>query len=327
MILSKTPFRISFFGGGTDYPSWYLNHGGAVISTSINKFCYVIIKNLENIENFKYKIRYYKNEETNNIDEISHPTVRECIKLEKIKEPLEIIYFADLPARSGLGTSSSFTVGLLNALRQRKKLKYSNKELLKNSLKVEQFILKESVGSQDQSAAVFGGLNYFKFKKNGEIVRKKIKLSEEKIFFFLDNSLLIFTQKTREASIIAEKQVSLISQKKKELFEMMKLTDEALKIFTDSNFSVEKIGRLLNKQWSIKKKLSPIISNNYIDEIYKTCIDSGAYGGKLLGAGSGGFLYILAPKKNHKKILRNLNLKSVNFKFEQNGTRILDFIK
>ena len=327
MIFSKTPFRISFFGGGTDYPSWYLNHGGAVISTSINKFCYVIIKNLENIESFKYKIRYYKNEETNYVDEILHPTVRECIKLEQIREPLEIIYFADLPARSGLGTSSSFTVGLLNALRKRKRLNYPKKELLRNSLKVEQDILKESVGSQDQSAAVFGGINYFKFKNNGQILRKKIKLSEGKKNFFLENSLLIFTKKTREASKIAKKQVSLISKKKKQLFEMKKLTNEALKIFNDVNFSVKKIGILLNEQWTIKKELSPIISNNYIDEFYKICINNGAYGGKLLGAGSGGFMFILAPKRNHKKILKDLNLKSVSFRFELDGSRIVNFTK
>tara|TARA_B100000989_G_scaffold298791_1_gene289882 strand:+ start:2541 stop:3524 length:984 start_codon:yes stop_codon:yes gene_type:complete len=327
MILSKTPFRISFFGGGTDYPAWYLKHGGVVINTSINKFCYVIVKNLESIESFKYKIRYYKNEETNYVEDISHPTVRECIKLEKINEPLEIIYFADLPARSGLGTSSSFTVGLLNALRKRKKLNYRKKELLNNSLKVEQHILKEFVGSQDQSAAVFGGLNHFKFNSSGEILRKRIKLTNQEKNDFLENSLLIFTKKTREASIIAEKQVSLISKKNKQLFDMMELTNEALKIFNKEPISVEGIGKLLNEQWRIKKQLSPIISNNYIDEFYKVCMNNGAYGGKLLGAGSGGFMFILAPRKKHKKILKLLKLKTVDFKFEEIGSRIINFTK
>ena len=322
MIICKTPFRISFFGGGTDYPAWYLENGGCVISTTIDKYCYVIIKNLIDIQKFSYKIRYYKNEERKRISEISHPTIRECLLYEKIKDPLEVIYFADLPARAGLGSSSSFTVGMLNALRALKMKKINKTKILYDAINIEQKILNESVGSQDQAAAVFGGLNIIKFKKNGEILKKKLQIKAEHKKQFMSHCLLVFSNTTREASKVAEKQIELISDRTNELNEIMNLTKEAVKIFSSKTIARE-IGKLLDEQWQLKKKLSPLISNTHIDEIYKTCMNLGAYGGKLLGAGAGGFLLIVAKPRLHKLILSNLKLRSVDFRFDNEGTKLI----
>lgn len=322
MIISRTPFRISFFGGGTDFPEWYNENGGCVISTSINKYCYITIRNLPPFFKYKFKIRYYKSEEVNSISKIKHPVVRAVLEKYDMNGGLEINHNADLPAMSGLGSSSAFTVGLTNGINAIKNIYISKSDLAKEAIHIEQNILKENVGSQDQVATSFGGLNKISFQKNSLRVNPVI-ISKKKRELFQNNLLLFFTGYSRNSSDITKFHINAIRQRSKELNYMKEICEDAL-TYLQSQSNDNTLGKLLNEQWNIKKSLTKKVSNNKIDQMYETALKNGALGGKILGAGGGGFMLLYAKKKYHKRIKNSLNNKLfVPFEFENTGSQII----
>lgn len=324
MIISRTPFRISFFGGGTDYPVWYEKHGGCVISTTINKYCFITARYLPPFFKYKNRVRYYRHEETATLDQIKHPSVRECAKYLNFEKGLEIVHNADLPAQSGLGSSSTFTVGLLNALHALRNYMPTKRELALEAINVEQNLIGESVGSQDQTAAAFGGLNKICFNGIKKIDIEPIIISNERIATLQDNLMLIFTGFARNASDFAQKQIEVTPQKEKELNTMMGICDEGLKRLTDSKQSLDEFGKLLDKQWKIKRSLTDQITNKDIDAIYAAGMAAGALGGKLLGAGGGGFMLFYVPKEKQIAVKEVLKSKLfVPFRFEFTGSKII----
>ena len=326
MIISKTPFRISFFGGGTDYPGWYLEHGGRVISTTINKYCYITIRSIPAFFEYNYRLRYFATEEVLSIDEIKHPAIRETFKFLEIKQNLELVHFAEMPAQSGLGSSSTFTVGLLKALHAFKGEQIWGNRLLKEALHVEQRLIKENVGSQDQAAASFGGFNSIEFKKDSSIIVEPLTISKKRVKDLEDRLILVFTGFSRTASIIAHEQIKNIPSRTKELYKMLDLANDAQEILMDSERPLDDFGYLLNKQWQLKKTMSNLISNQAIDLLYKRAISAGAIGGKLLGAGSGGFMLLYVPLNNKAELLNKLDdCTIVDFNFESDGPRIIHY--
>jgi len=324
LIISRTPFRISFFGGGTDYPIWYENHGGIVVSATINKYCFITVRNLPPFFKYKHRIRYYQHEETLTSNEIKHPSVRECIKFLSINKGLEIVHSADLPAQSGLGSSSTFTVGLLNALHALQNYMPTKRELALEAIHVEQNLIGESVGSQDQTAAAFGGLNKISFDKVRNFEVKPVIVSEKRLFELQNNLMLFFTGFARTASIIAKKQIEVTPQKESELNMMVEVCNESLALLTDNRKPIEEFGKLLNEQWKIKRSITNKISNTDIDAIYLAGIKAGALGGKLLGAGGGGFMLFYVPKGKQNSVKKALKSKLfVPFRFEFTGSKII----
>lgn len=323
MVISRTPFRISFFGGGTDYPAWYRNNGGTVLATTINKYCYLSVRYLPPFFWHKFRIVYSKIESCNAVNEIDHPAVREIIRFLKINRGLEIHHDGDLPARSGLGSSSAFTVGLLHALHALKGRMPNKHQLAKESIHLEQKVLKETVGSQDQVLAAHGGFNRITFNKNGEITLRPITLSSKRIKELENHLMLFYTGIPRVASKVAQSYVKKINNQKKQLSVMQDSVEEALSILT-SKRDIKSFGELLNEFWQIKRSLSPQVSNSEIDEIYKKAQFAGSIGGKLIGAGGGGFLLLFVPPKSQKKVRESLKkLIYVPFKFEHEGSRII----
>ena len=324
MIISRTPFRISFFGGGTDYPVWYEKNGGMTISATINKYAYITVRELPPFFNYKHRIQYHLKEEVNSLEEIKHPVVREATKLLGIKKGIEMVHNADLPARSGLGSSSTFTVGLLNALYAMKNQMVTKRELALNAIKLEQNIIGEAVGSQDQTIAAFGGFNLIEFNKTQTFQVQEMPVSESRLKSLQENLILCFTGFARTAEDIAKSQIESTPFKEKELIKMNEITNKAKEIILDKKISIDEFGKLLNEQWFLKKSLTEYISNEAIDEIYNTALNSGAIGGKLLGAGGGGFFLFYAKKKNHQKIKESLKDKLiVPFRFEKTGSQII----
>lgn len=322
MIISRTPFRISFFGGGTDYPAWYRENGGSVISTSINKYCYINCRYLPPFFNYKYRIRYMKTEERNSIDEIQHPSVRECLKFINIIKGVEIQHNADLPAMSGLGSSSTFTVGLLHSLYALKGQIVTKRQLALDAINVEQNMIKENVGSQDQTCAAFGGLNRINFGGPQEICVQPLTLPQEKLSDFQNHLILFYTGFQRYASEIAAEQIKNIPNKKTELKNMVQLIDEAVKIL--GNGDIRNIGRLLHEHWQLKRSFSRSITNGVIDDIYEAGLRAGALGGKLLGAGAGGFMIFFVEPERRNSVRNALkDLLHVPFAFENLGTQII----
>ncbi len=327
MIISRTPVRISFFGGGTDYPAFYNRHTGVVLGTTINKYTYVSINTLSEFFEHKIRIGYSKTELVKTLDEIIHPSVRECLRYKKIFGNLDIHIFSDLPAKTGLGSSSSFTIGFLNALYALHGKRTSKQKLAEEGCHIEQNLIKENVGSQDQFHASFGGLNVIEFKENS-IQVKPIVISSNKINLLEDHLLIFYTGLTRFASNVVKEQIEKTKQTNNDdnLFKMRDMVHTAENILSSSNESslVKDFGNLLNESWQLKKKLSSKISNTLIDKAYNAALDAGAYGGKLCGAGSGGFLALFAPKSKHADIRNKLkNLLEVDFKFENQGTTII----
>ena len=323
MIITKTPFRISFFGGGTDFPKYYNKHGGCVIGTTINKFCYVSSRFLPKNFLHKHRIVWSLNEDVFKSKEIKHPIVKAVFKLFNIKEGLEIHHFGDLPGQTGIGSSSAFSVGLLNSLfclLKNKKIKSKKLAILSNYL--EQNIMKESSGSQDSIWAAYGGFNEIIFKKN-LIKVKKLKISREKILELEDNLILFNTFLPRHSSIIEKSKIKTI-ENKIDLYDNLKTyVNESKKILMTKN-SLDDFGYLLNDYWNIKKKLSPNVINSHLNEIYNVAIDSGALGGKLLGAGGGGFYMFYCPKRKQKKLSQALSkLKPLKIKFGQEGSKVI----
>jgi len=324
MIISKTPFRISFFGGGTDYPVWYKSHGGAVLSTTINKYCYITCRYLPPFFPYKNRIRYTLREETKDISQIKHPSVRECLNFLNIKNGIEVVHTSDLPALSGIGSSSSFTVGFLHALYALTGQTKTKRELARDAIHVEQDLIKENVGSQDQVATAFGGFNKINFTKSGGISVHPITINQEKLNALQKHLMLFFTGFSRRAPEIAGEQIKQTPSKTKELETMQKMVGEAIKILNSNPENLKDFGKLLNESWRIKRSLTHLISNEQINNIYKTALRAGATGGKLCGAGGGGFMLLFVPPETQSRVKEALKgLLYVPFQFENSGSQII----
>lgn len=324
MIITRTPFRISFFGGGTDYPGWFREHGGAVLATTINKYCYITCRHLPPFFEHKHRIVYSHIENVKNNDEIQHPAVRAVFNWAEINEGIEIHHDGDLPARSGLGSSSSFTVGLLHALKGLNGQMACKEDLARDAIHVEQNIICENVGSQDQVSAAFGGLNRIEFRRNNSFDVSPVILPEYRRAELRDHLMLCFTGFSRIASEVAKSKIDNLKNRERELKLMHSMVDEALSILRNTNDSIELFGKLLNESWQYKRSLSDRVSTPEIDEIYQAAISAGALGGKLLGAGGGGFLLIFAKPENQAAIRDRLNnLIHVPFDFEDSGSRVV----
>ena len=321
MIITKTPYRISFFGGGSDYPSWYKKFGGKVLSATIDKNLYISCRHLPEFFKHKYRIVWSKVEETKNINQIKHNAVRKILQYYKNNTGLEIHYDGDLPARSGMGSSSSFVVGLVKALNDLKNIKITKRELATKSIFLEQKILKEAVGSQDQIAASYGGLNKIIFNKNNTFNVKKINTKNTQKLS--DNLVLIYTGIKRTAHFIAKTFINkLENEKYQEINKIVSFVGEAEKILNSNN--LDDFGLLLNESWKYKKMLSNKITNHKIDDLYKTCLDKGALGGKLLGAGGGGFLLLYVRKNEKRKFIKGIkNVIEIPFEFSNNGCQTI----
>ena len=325
MIISRTPFRISFFGGGTDYPAWYRQHGGAVLATSIDKYCYITCRHLPPFFNYKYRVVWSKNEMCNTIDEISHVGVRGILKHLKFERGLEVHHDGDLPARSGIGSSSAFTVGLLHALNALTGRMISKRELATESIHIEQEILHETVGSQDQVSTAFGGLNHIVFAPNGHISVKPITVSVERVDELCSHLMLFYTGIYRTASDIATNYVSDIESKTVQLKTLGSMVDESIEILNSSE-RIARFGKLLGEAWANKREIGSPITNARVDDIYSQACSSGALGGKLLGAGGGGFMLLFVEPTQQAKVREALSdLLHIPFMFESNGSQIIFF--
>ncbi|MEO5345705.1 MAG: kinase [Magnetococcus sp. YQC-9] len=324
MIITRTPFRISFFGGGTDYPTWFREHGGAVLSTTIDKYCHISLRTLPPFFEHKHRIVYSKVELVRQIEEIQHPVVREGMRWFEVQEGLEIHHDADLPARSGLGSSSAFSVGFLHALHAHHGRAVSKRRLAQEAIELEHDRIGEHVGIQDQISTSFGGLNRILFSPNGEFQVEPVVLPQER-FEELDAALmLVFTGQTRLASEVAKQKIDNLKNRSAELHEMRVMVDEGLAILQDSRQPIDLFGALLDRSWRLKRRLSGVVTNSRIDEIYEAALDAGASGGKLMGAGAGGFMiFIVRPALRNRVAQRLKELIQVKCRIEQAGTRLL----
>jgi D-glycero-alpha-D-manno-heptose-7-phosphate kinase len=324
MIISRTPYRISFFGGGTDYPAWYLNQGGAVLSTTIDKYCYITCRKLPPFFTHKHRIVYSQIENVSCEDEIVHPSVKATLKWAGIQDGLEIHHDGDLPARSGLGSSSAFTVGLVHALYALQGRYASQAEIARDAIHIEQNLIQENVGSQDQVAAAFGGFNKIEFHKNGKFTVDPVIVPIERKNLLKQHLMLCFTGFSRIASEIAQSKINNLHNRSNELKFMRMSVNEAINLLQNHNESIESFGKLLDTNWQYKRSLSDRVSTPEIDLIYSKAKEAGAVGGKILGAGGGGFLLLFANPDNHGAIRSSLaNLIHVPFDFEEGGSRIV----
>ena len=323
MIISKTPYRISFFGGGTDYPSWYIKNGGAVLSTTIDKYIYISCRTLPPFFEHKYRVVWSKIENVKKIDQIKHKAVKELLKKYRIKNGLEIHYDGDLPARSGTGSSSVFIVGLINILNNFQGKRIKRKKLAETSIHFEQQILKEAVGSQDQIAAAYGGFNKIVFNTDGKFNVFPFSIKQKRIRALNKNLLLVYTGFSRTAHNIAKSYVyKLQKSKRSHVLEILNFVSEGEKILREGNLN--DFGKLLHESWLEKKSLSSSITNSSIDEIYNKALKIGALGGKLLGAGAGGFFVFYVPHFKQKKFINYFNkLITIPFKFTSQGSAII----
>lgn len=322
MIITKTPFRMSFFGGGTDMEEFFLKHGGAVLSTTFDKYCYVNVKHLPPFFEYRTQVNYSWIEQVKEIEEIRHPLVREAMKYLDMKD-LIITYDADLPARTGLGTSSSFAVGMLNAFYALKGKFVSKRKLADDAMYLERNLCNEAGGLQDQIAASFGGFNRIDFTSEGYEVSPVI-ISPERKQRLCDNLMLFFTGISRFSSEIQTETVKNISDRNEQLLEMKALVDEAQKILVEKTSDLDEFGRLLDKTWRLKKQTGSKISTSSIDEMYEKAISAGALGGKLLGAGGGGFLLMYVPKEKQNEVMKSMgDLLHIPFEFENGGTEVI----
>ena len=322
MIITKTPFRMSFFGGGTDIPEFFKGERGAVISTTFDKYVYVTVRHLPRFFDYSTEIKYSKIERVNKLDDIVHPMVRNAMKMMDMHE-LYISYDADLPGRTGLGTSSTFAVGLLNSFYCLKGKFASKKQLADDAIKLERVLCNEAGGWQDQIAASFGGFNRIDFNSDGFKI-SPIIISPSRKQELNNNLMLFFTGFTRFSSEIQQSTKASLVDKKQYLFLMLKLVDEAQSVLEVENKNLDCFGELLDKTWRLKRQTGASISKASIDEYYERGIKAGALGGKLLGAGGGGFLLFYAKKDKQKNIREELKeLMEVPFAFEEGGTRVI----
>jgi D-glycero-alpha-D-manno-heptose-7-phosphate kinase len=324
MIISRTPFRISFFGGGTDYPAWYRKYGGMVLGTAIDKYCYISVRYLPPFFNYKYRIVYSQMEYVNSVSEIQHPAVKGVLDTLGVFEGLEIHHDGDLPARSGLGSSSSFTVGFINAVKALQGGIISKKDLANLAIHVEQNVLKETVGCQDQILSACGGINLIEFRTDDTYDLTPLILKKEKVDEFQRHMMLYFTGITRVASEIAKAQIQNLENRIKEIDRIHEMTKEAVKILTQNGSPGPEFGKLLHEYWKYKRSLSDKISNPTIDRIYEAAMEAGADGGKLLGAGGGGFmLFFVKPELQERMREKLKDLTLVQFRLDYSGSKIV----
>jgi len=327
MIISRTPYRISLFGGGSDYPHWNKISGkkGAVLGFAINRYSYISLRYSPIFFKYKYRISYSKTELVNKLSQIKHPAVRHIVKEMKIKEGLEIQHHGDLPARTGVGSSSSFSVGLINCLHVLKNKKISKKKLANEAIHIEQNVIKENVGSQDQIWASYGGFNRIDFYKKNKFKVKNLIINQNKIEKLLNNFILVYTGISRYSNEVAKNIIQNLDSNIENISLMIDMVNEAEKILINKNKNIDEIGELLDHYWKIKKQLSKTITLDKIEDIYNQAKKAGAIGGKLLGAGSGGFILLYVDQKNKSKVCDKLNkLIMMNIKVDLKGSVILD---
>jgi D-glycero-alpha-D-manno-heptose-7-phosphate kinase len=323
MIITATPYRISFFGGGTDYPAWFQEHGGAVLATTINRYSYLSCRFLPPFFENKHRVVWSRIELVNEINEICHPMVREAIRFLDIENGLEIHLSGDLPARSGIGSSSAFTVGMLNALYALKGQLVSRNELAKQAIYLEQDVIKENVGIQDQITTAYGGLNVVEISHDGSFLVNPLPLGAERRQELQDHLLMIYTGVVRTASEIAEDTIKLLSSNKVDLHILRTMVKEGAQSLINGN-DVTDFGRLLHESWLVKRGISNRISSPLIDEIYEKARKAGAIGGKVLGAGGGGFILFFVRPEDRCRLLSALDdFLVVPVEFETFGTRII----
>ena len=323
MIITQTPFRMSFFGGGTDFPDFYREHGGAVISTTFDKYCYVNVRHLPRFFDYSTELSYARTERVKRVEDIEHPAIREAMKHLDMHE-IRLTYEADLPARSGLGTSSSFAVGMLNAFYALKGKYADKRKLADDAIFLERVLCNESGGVQDQIAASFGGMNRINFNAEGYTVNPVI-ISPERKKLLNRNLMLFFTGFSRFSSDIQVAAEKNLKSKQNQLLEMLSLVDDAEKILT-SKTDLEEFGRLLDYTWQLKRGITDKVSTDSIDAVYSRTLQAGATGGKLLGAGGGGFLLFYVDPDKQENVRKALeNLLYVPFEFENGGTRVIHY--
>lgn len=324
MIITKTPFRMSFFGGGTDFAGFFNEHGGAVLSTTFDKYAYVTVRRLPPFFEYKTHLTYSKEEKVNANAEIAHPAIRNAMEWLGM-HGIRMTYEADLPARSGLGTSSSFAVGMLSAFYALKGKYADKRKLADDAIYLERGLCKEAGGIQDQIAASFGGLNRIDFSRDGYSVNPVV-ISPERKKELNDHLMLFFTGFSRFSSDIQEGTEKSMKDKTRQLAEMHRLVGDAERILTDENASLDEFGRLLDYTWRLKRGIASGISTGSIDGQYDRAMKAGALGGKLLGAGGGGFLLFYVPKENQEAVKKALaGQMHVPFKFESEGTKIIHY--
>lgn len=324
MIITKTPFRMSFFGGGTDMESFFMENGGAVLSTTFDKYCYVNVRHLPRFFDYSTELSYAKIERVTDVNDIQHPSIREAMKMLDMHE-IRLTYEADLPARSGLGTSSSFAVGMINAFYALKGKYADKKKLADAAIYLERELCKEAGGWQDQIAASYGGFNRINFNSDGYEVLPLI-INPERKRQLNNNLMMFFTGFTRFSSDVQKANASNKADKVNQLKEMLALVDEAEKVLVDKQSDLDEFGRLLDHTWRIKRKTGNTVSTNSIDELYDKGLKAGALGGKLLGAGGGGFLvFYVEPDKQEKVKKAMEDLLYIPFEFEDGGTRVIHY--
>jgi D-glycero-alpha-D-manno-heptose-7-phosphate kinase len=322
MIISSTPYRISFFGGGTDYPNWYELHGGSVLSTTINRYCNIQARVLPPFFRHKYRIVWSKIETPTESGHIDHPAVRAAIEHLAIEQGLEIHHFGDLPARSGLGSSSSFTVGILNALHGLLGSLRSKHQLAEEAIYIEHEMIRENVGVQDQIAAAYGGFNRIDIGSSGEFRVEPLPIASERLALLEDHLVLVFTGVSRTASDVAEKKIAALTAKEDVLYQMAAMVDPAVDLLM-SDQDIRQFGEMLHESWQLKRSITPEISTDLVDGIYHQARTAGAIGGKLLGAGGGGFMLLFVEPEKRARVLQVLDgFLAVPFGFENNGTHI-----
>jgi len=325
MIISRTPYRISFFGGGTDYPAWYRQHGGAVLAATINKYCYLTCRYLPPFFEHRIRVVYSKIESCQKIDEIQHPSVRETLRYLKVKRGIEIHHDGDLPGRSGMGSSSSFTVGLLNALHALQGRAVGKKQLAEQSIHLEQNVLKETVGSQDQVCATYGGLNRITFLQNDDFTVQPMTLLPERLAELNSNLMLFYTGIKRTASDVASTYVAGMDERAASLRMMRECVDKSCDILNEGKDLVA-FGKLLHQAWLAKRALSDKVSNAQVDKLFEDARKAGAIGGKLLGAGGGGFVLLFVPPEKQDRVRKQFSkLIEVPFEFEFSGSQVIFF--
>lgn len=322
MIISRTPVRMSFFGGGTDFPEFFNEYSGAVISTTFDKYCHVNVRHLPELFDYKSYLAYAQIEKVNSVDEIKHPAIRNAMKWLNL-ERIALNYDADLPSKTGLGTSSAFSVGLLNAFYTMQGVSKTKRELADDAIYLERILCEEDGGIQDQIAASFGGFNRIDFSREGYTV-KPVDFSDERKNELNDNLLLFFTGLSRFSFQIQKTTKKMLGKRTSELIKIRDMVDIAEKILTDENRSLDELGALLNETWQLKRSISSEISTDAIDSVYIKAMNAGALGGKLLGAGGGGCLLFYVPKEKQESVRNALSdLHEVKFRFENEGTKII----
>ena len=325
MIISRTPYRISFFGGGTDYPAWYRDHSGEVLAATIDKYAYITCRYMPPFFENKYRIVWSKIENCRELKEITHPAVRGILEYLHLDRGIEIHHEGDLPARSGMGSSSSFTVGLLHALYALQGQMPGKRKLAVESIYIEQEVLKEMVGSQDQVSVAYGGLNHILFFPNGEISVRPVTISNERMMELNSHLMLFYTGIIRTAADVAESYIKEVDKNKRQLRVMRDMVDEGIAILA-SNRDIAAFGELLHEAWQVKRSLSTIVSTPEIDDMYKSALSAGALGGKLTGAGGGGFLLLFVPPSKQAAVKEKLmHLIRVPFEFDFSGSQIIFF--